>query len=61
MVALNYGAGKDVVKRGLNGNCVGKETSVEIYHSQDTSEIADRLRRWTGLKNCVSFPERLGT
>ena len=22
----NFGAGKDVVKTGLNGNCVGKET-----------------------------------
>jgi hypothetical protein len=25
----NFGAGKDVVKRGLNGNCVEKETPVE--------------------------------
>jgi len=27
---LSFGAGKDVVKRGLNGSCVGKETPTEI-------------------------------
>jgi len=26
----SFGAGKDVVKRGLNGSCVGKETPTEI-------------------------------
>jgi len=30
MGALSSGAGKDVMKRGLNGNRVGKKTSVEI-------------------------------
>jgi hypothetical protein len=27
---LNYGAGKDAMKRILNGNCVGKKMPVEI-------------------------------
>jgi hypothetical protein len=27
---LNFGAGKNIVKRGLNGSCVEKETLVEI-------------------------------
>jgi len=30
MEALSSGAGKDVMKRGLNRNCVGKKTSIEI-------------------------------
>jgi hypothetical protein len=30
MGSLKSGAGKDVMKRGLNGNCMGKKTSVEI-------------------------------
>jgi len=30
MAVLNFGAGKDVVKKGLNGSCVGKETPIEI-------------------------------
>ena len=30
MGTLNFRAGKDVVKMGLNGSCVEKETPVEI-------------------------------
>jgi len=30
MGALNFRAGKDVVKRGLDGRCVWKETPIEI-------------------------------
>jgi len=30
MGTLSFGAGKDGVKRGLNGSCVGKETPTEI-------------------------------
>jgi hypothetical protein len=57
----NSGAGKDVVKRGLNGCCVGEETPVEIQNSQETSELDDGLGKVTGLKICDLFQERLGT
>jgi len=30
MGALKFGAGKNFVKMGLNGSCIGKETSIEI-------------------------------
>jgi len=52
---LDFRARKDVVKRGLNGACVWKETPIEIEHSQETSELTDGLGRGTDLKVCNAF------
>jgi hypothetical protein len=51
---FNYAAGKDVVKRGLNGSYVGEKTPVELCYSQETSETADGLGGGKGLKICDS-------
>jgi hypothetical protein len=49
------------MKRGLDRRCLGKKTAVEIYHSQKTSELADRLGRRRELEISDSFWERLRT
>jgi len=49
MGAFDFRAGKDVVKRSLNGSCVWKETSDEIEHSQDVSVFTNGIGSGTGL------------
>jgi hypothetical protein len=61
MRTLDSGAGKDFVERSLHGRSVGEESSVEVQHSQEASELADSLGSGTGLKTGYAFGERLGT
>jgi len=61
MRALEFRAGKHVVKKGLDGRCVWKETTIEIYHSQETSELTDGLGRGAGFEISDAFREGLGT
>ena len=61
MGAFGFRAGKSIVKWGLDGGCVWKETPVEIWHSQEMSELTDGLGRRTGLEIGDTFREGLGT
>jgi hypothetical protein len=61
MRTLESRAGKDFVARGFDGRSVGEESSVEFQHFQQASELADNLRRGTGMKIGYAFGERLGT
>jgi hypothetical protein len=61
MGTLNFGAGEDVMKRGLDRSCFWQESPVEIQHPQETSELTDCLRRRTGLEINDSFREKLQT
>ena len=44
MGTLSFGAGKDVVKRDLNGSCVGKETS-SFYR---LTPVLPEVKAWGG-------------
>jgi hypothetical protein len=61
MRTLDSGVGKDLVERSLNGRSLGEESSAEVQHSQEASELADSLGKGTGLKIGDAVGERLGT
>jgi hypothetical protein len=58
---LDYEVGKDFVERSWHERSMSEESSVEIQHSQEASDLTDSLGTGTGLKMGHAFGERLGT